>query len=89
MKCLHLTSSSFFAFPVTKTTDVPAHTAMTGDTRRTNTNGPDASGSATANQRPNNSTELLDQSTCNSQLQLYNIIQSARGATSEAVRLKT
>lgn len=43
------TSSSFFAFPVTKTTDLPAGTAMVANTRRTKTNGPHTSGSATAN----------------------------------------
>lgn len=44
-KYVSFTSSSFFAFPVTKTTDLPAGTAIAEYTRSTKTNGPDTSGS--------------------------------------------
>lgn len=45
-KFVSFTSSSFLAFPVTNTTDLPAGTAMLENTRRTKINGPDTSGSA-------------------------------------------
>lgn len=54
-----LTSSSFFAFPVTKTTDRPAAAAMMNDTRRVNEVGPNTSASITANK---NGPESLSES---------------------------
>lgn len=73
-KCVSFTSSSFFAFPVTKTTDLPAGTAIVENTRRTKTNGPETSGSV----------QNFDELSCPA---YYKSVQSGIGVTRKAVRL--